>query len=63
MDGQPSAFDQMLATRFGVATVQFIQDEKFGKMVASQGNRITGIPLAAVVSRKKTVDREFYKIA
>ncbi len=61
--GSPSAFDRVLATRFGVAAVQSVHDGEFGTMVALQGNRITGIPLATAVSSKKTVDMEFYDFA
>jgi ATP-dependent phosphofructokinase / diphosphate-dependent phosphofructokinase len=61
--GSPSAFDRVLATRFGVAAVQLIRDGEFGTMVALQGNRITSIPLSTAVARKKTVDTEFYELA
>jgi phosphofructokinase-like protein len=61
--GSPTAFDRVLATRYGVAAVQLIKDGGFGKMVALQKNRITSIPLSTAVSRKKTVDTEFYELA
>jgi 6-phosphofructokinase 1 len=61
--GSPSASDRVLATRFGVAAVQLIQNGEFGKMVALQGNHIKSIPLATAVARKKTVDTEFCEIA
>jgi 6-phosphofructokinase 1 len=61
--GSPSAFDRVLATRFGVAAVQLIHDGEFGKMVALQGNRITRVPLTTAVSYKKTVEPEFYDLA
>jgi phosphofructokinase-like protein len=61
--GSPTAYDRVLATRFGVAAVNLVRDGDFGKMVALQGNRITSIPLESAVKELKTVDREFYELA
>jgi 6-phosphofructokinase 1 len=61
--GSPTAFDRVLATRYGVAAVKLIAAGDFGKMVALKGNQITAVPLASAVSRQKTVDREFYDLA
>jgi len=61
--GSPTAYDRVLATRFGVAAVQLVHAGDFGKMVALQGNRITSIPLESAVNQLKTVDPEFYELA
>ena len=61
--GSPTAYDRILATRFGVTAVELIKNENFGKMVALQGNRIIPIDLREAVSRSKTVDMELYEIA
>jgi phosphofructokinase-like protein len=61
--GSPTAFDRILATRFGVAAVQLVQAGEFGKMVAIQGNRITSIPLESAVNHLKKVDTNFYELA
>jgi 6-phosphofructokinase len=61
--GSPTAFDRILATRFGVAAVQLVHAGDFGKMVALQGNRITSIPLDSAVKQLKKVDDEFYELA
>ena len=61
--GIPTAHDRVLATRFGVASVELIKDGNFGKMVALQGNKIVPIPLEEGVSKSKTVDMELYEIA
>ena len=61
--GSPTAFDRILATRFGVAAVQLVQAGEFGKMVAIQGNRITSIPIESAVSHLKKVDTNFYELA
>ncbi|MCX6684119.1 MAG: ATP-dependent 6-phosphofructokinase [Methanoregula sp.] len=61
--GSPTAFDRILATRFGVAAVQLVHAGEFGKMVALQGNRITSIPLKSAVNQLKKVDDDFYELA
>ncbi len=61
--GSPTAYDRVLATRFGVAAVQLVHAGDFGKMVALQGNRITSIPLETAVNQLKTVDPDFYELA
>ena len=61
--GSPTAYDRVLATRFGVAAVELIKNNNFGKMVALQGNKIIPIPLEDSVSKSKTVDKELYDIA
>ena len=61
--GSPTAFDRVLATRFGVAAVELVHAGEFGKLVVMQGNRITSIPLESAVNQLKTVDADFYELA
>lgn len=61
--GSPTAYDRVLATRFGVGAVELIKDGKFGKMVALQGNKIVPLDLKDAVSKSKTVDMGLYEIA
>ncbi|UCF12419.1 MAG: 6-phosphofructokinase [Thermoplasmatales archaeon] len=61
--GTPSAYDRVLATRFGVAAVDLINEDNYGKMVALQGNKIVPVELEKSVSRLKTVDMDLYEIA
>lgn len=61
--GQPTAHDRILATRFGVAAIDLVHANDFGKMVAVQGNRIMSIPLETAVIRQKTVETDFYELA
>ncbi len=58
--GTPSAFDRVLATRFGVAAVGAVHDGAFGMMVALQAGEIVRVPIADAVARSKTVDLELY---
>jgi phosphofructokinase-like protein len=61
--GSPTAFDRILATRFGIAAIDLVHEEKFGYMVAIKGNKIVSVPLKDVAGKRKTVDLELYDIA
>lgn len=54
--GSPSAFDRVLATRFGAAAVRAAAEGKFGHMVTLQCGRITTVPLAEALAVPKRVD-------
>src|SRR5436309_4823104 len=56
--GTPTAFDRVLATRFGVAAAEAVHDGDFGKMVALRADRIVRVPLADAVTDLKLVDPE-----
>jgi 6-phosphofructokinase 1 len=53
--GAPTAFDRVLATRFGGKAVELIERQAFGRMVANHPPDIVPIPLADVVGKTKTV--------
>ena len=61
--GSPTAYDRILACRYGVRAVELINEGKFGRMVALQGNKIVDIPLEEGVKQTKTVDMEIFKVA
>ena len=54
--GTPTAFDRVLATRFGIAAIDAVHDGAFGQMVALQCGEIVRVPLAEAVGTLKTVD-------
>jgi ATP-dependent phosphofructokinase / diphosphate-dependent phosphofructokinase len=58
--GTPTAFDRVLATRFGVHAVQAVHDEAFGIMVALRGTDIVRVPLAEATSQLKLVPPQRY---
>jgi 6-phosphofructokinase 1 len=58
--GTPTAFDRVLATRFGVAAIDAVHDGAFGQMVALQGGEIVRVPLSQAVGTLKTVDPALY---
>ncbi len=61
--GSPTAFDRVLGTRFGIAAIDLVHKNNFGKMVALQGNKIVAVPLEKAITKLKTVDKELYDIA
>ena len=61
--GTPSAFDRVLATRFGIAAIDAVHDRDFGKMVALRGNKIERVSLAEGVGELKTIDPDIYSVA
>ena len=54
--GTPTAYDRVLATRFGVAAVAAVHDGAFGHMVALQAGQIVRVPLGVAVGESKTLD-------
>lgn len=54
--GRPVPYDRILSTRYGVAAVELISQEKYGMMVSLQGNKITAVPVEEAVKEIKTVD-------
>jgi 6-phosphofructokinase 1 len=61
--GSPTAFDRVLATRFGILAADLVKQGTFGKMPALRGNEVVPVDLAEAVKALKTVDRGLYEIA
>ncbi|MCW2898103.1 MAG: Diphosphate--fructose-6-phosphate1-phosphotransf erase [Streptosporangiaceae bacterium] len=61
--GTPSAFDRVLATRFGLQAIDAVQEGDFGKMVALRGTDIVRVDLSAATEKLKTVPIERYNEA
>ncbi len=53
--GSPSAADRLLATRLGTACARYINEEKYGNMVAVSGDETCLVPLQDVVGKLKSV--------
>jgi len=61
--GSPTAFDRILATRFGIKAYEMVRDEHWGQMAAIHGNKIVSVPLAEAVGELKRLDDEIYRVA
>jgi ATP-dependent phosphofructokinase / diphosphate-dependent phosphofructokinase len=61
--GSPTAFDRILATRFGIKAYELVSAQQWGVMVAIRGNKIVTVPLAEAVGELKRLDQDIYQIA
>jgi len=61
--GTPTAYDRVLATRFGIEAIDAVNDGEFGIMVALQGSGIVRVPIEDGVRQLKTVDPQLYDVA
>ena len=58
--GTPTAFDRVLATRFGLQAIDSVHDKQYGVMVALRGVDIVRVPLIEGTGVLKTVPQERY---
>lgn len=61
--GSPTAFDRVLATRFGVKAAEMADAAEFGQMVSLRGNDIVEVKLSELIDKVKPVDAGLYEIA
>lgn len=61
--GEPSAFDRILATRFGAAATECIERDEVGVLIGLNKGQITTTPLVDVVNAKKSLDSSLYELA
>ena len=61
--GTPTAFDRVLATRFGIAAIDAVNDRDFGQMVALRGTEIVRVPISDAVDELKTLTPDLYQTA
>jgi len=61
--GSPSAWDRLVAARFGVTAVERLARGERGVMVGLRGAQVIATPLEEVSTRKRDVDLEFYRMA
>ncbi len=61
--GKPSAFDRMLATRFGYKAVEFLLAGQSNVMTGLNGREITAVPIDDVISNKKATSKDYIEMA
>ncbi len=59
--GTPTAFDRVLATRFGLAAIDAAHDGAWGMMAALRATQIELVPLAQAVAELRTVPVDEYR--
>lgn len=58
--GTPSAFDRVLATRLGMASIAAVNEGEWGRMVALRGTEIVHVPFEEALGTLKTVPQSRY---
>jgi ATP-dependent phosphofructokinase / diphosphate-dependent phosphofructokinase len=61
--GTPSAFDRVLATRFGLHAIDAVHDAQWGKMTALRATDIQLVDLSQATAELKTVPDSLYREA
>ena len=61
--GSPTAFDRVLATRYGLGAIDMVHRGEFGKMAALRGNKIVSVSLAEATGQNRKVDQEMLDAA
>ena len=61
--GTPTAYDRVLATRFGVAAIDALSAGRFGQMVALRGTDIVLVSLDDALAEPKLLDPRLYETA
>ncbi len=60
--GTPTAYDRMLATRYGIAAIDLVHEGKFGRLVVLKGTGISDIPLADAIAKTRTVGEDLLAV-
>ena len=63
--GSPTAYDRILATRYGTKAIELAVQGKFAHMVSLRGLRVTSVPIAEAIAQQRLVpeDGEIVKSA
>ena len=61
--GSPTPRDRVLATRYGLKAADLVQERRFGRMAALQGDRIVDVSLIEATVELKTVPDDWYAVA
>ncbi len=61
--GEPTAFDRLIGTRYGVAAVDYLHEGKQGNITALKGRDVVPVPLEEVGGKNRLVDRDLYELA
>jgi ATP-dependent phosphofructokinase / diphosphate-dependent phosphofructokinase len=61
--GTPTAYDRVLATRYGLLAADMVEEGRFGMMAALRGGRFEPVPLRDAVAQLKTVDGSLLDLA
>lgn len=60
--GSPSAYDRILATRFGVAAIHKADRGEFGQLVVLKNNEMDAIPIREVAGKTRVITPDHYLV-
>ena len=61
--GTPSAYDRLLASRFGNKAVELMISGQYNVMTGLNGRNIEPVPLSMVIGKQCTLNNEYYQMA
>ena len=61
--GTPTAYDRVLATRYGLLAADLALEQRFGLMTSLRGMDVVAAPLDEAVKELRTVPRSYYALA
>ena len=61
--GSPTAYDRILATRFGLKAADLVMAGEFGQMASLRGSDVVSVSLAEATAELKTVTDDWYDVA
>ena len=61
--GSPTPRDRVLATRYGLKAADLVEQHRFGRMAALQGDAIVDVSLDEATAELKTVPPDWYDVA
>jgi ATP-dependent phosphofructokinase / diphosphate-dependent phosphofructokinase len=61
--GSPTAYDRILATRFGLKAADLVEAREFGQMASLQGSDVVAVSLREATAELKTVTDAWYDVA
>jgi 6-phosphofructokinase 1 len=61
--GKPSAYDRLLASRFGMYAVDYLLEGKTNVMTGLNGRDIVPVSIEDVVTKKKEINQSYYDMA
>jgi 6-phosphofructokinase 1 len=60
--GTPTAYDRMLASRYGVAAIDLVHAGRFGRLVVLKGTQISDIPIEDAIAKTRTVGEDLFDV-
>ena len=61
--GSPTAYDRILATRFGLKAADLVETREFGQMASLRGSDVVSVSLREATAELKTVTDDWYDVA